>query len=99
MEACETDQFENHLRAVLGLPLGGTGLKVGASMMLNILGTGNLEETKSVLRQSLAVPGGGIHWYGKGEAINGEKRASVLVVPCRQLLRDARTGEAAQGDG
>eukprot|EP00953_Heterococcus_sp_UTEX-ZZ885_P035482 18318-Heterococcus_DN1.PRE.4 len=30
-EACECDQFENHLRAVLGLPLGGTALRVGAS--------------------------------------------------------------------
>jgi phosphoribosylaminoimidazole carboxylase (NCAIR synthetase) len=29
-EACECDQFENHLRAVLGLPLGGTALRVGA---------------------------------------------------------------------
>lgn len=38
MEACETDQFENHLRAILGMPLGGTSLRVGAALMLNILG-------------------------------------------------------------
>jgi phosphoribosylaminoimidazole carboxylase len=51
MEACETDQFENHLRAILGLPLGGTGLRVGAALMLNLLGTGNLQETKDIMRK------------------------------------------------
>lgn len=38
IEACECSQYENHLRAILGLPLGSTKLKVGAAVMLNILG-------------------------------------------------------------
>ena len=39
MEACPVDQFENHLRAILGLPLGKGEMDVGAAIMLNILGT------------------------------------------------------------
>ena len=39
MEACPVDQFENHLRAILGLPLGKGEMDVGAAIMLNVLGT------------------------------------------------------------
>ncbi len=77
MEACETDQFENHLRAVLDLPLGGTSLRVGAAVMLNILGEGNTAETKALMQKALAIPGAGIHWYGKGEAKKGRKMAHI----------------------
>ncbi len=77
IEACETDQFENHLRAVLDLPLGGTALKVGAAVMLNILGEGDTEETKKMMQKALAIPGAGIHWYGKGEAKKGRKMAHI----------------------
>lgn len=37
IEACPSSQYEAHLRAVLGWPLGDTGLRVGAAVMLNIL--------------------------------------------------------------
>ncbi|CAM9365244.1 unnamed protein product, partial [Laminaria digitata] len=78
-EACECDQFENHVRAVLGLPLGGTSLRVGASMMLNVLGDpgGSMEATTAVLAKALPVPGAAVHWYGKAEARAGRKMAHV----------------------
>ena len=38
IEGAETSQFENHLRAISGLPLGATGLR-GASLMLNFVGS------------------------------------------------------------
>ena len=38
MDACVTSQFENHIRAVAGMPLGCCDMKVGASIMLNIIG-------------------------------------------------------------
>ncbi|KAJ3744273.1 phosphoribosylaminoimidazole carboxylase [Lentinula detonsa] len=41
IEACESSQYDNHLRAILGLPLGSTRMKVGAAGMLNILGSSN----------------------------------------------------------
>lgn len=39
MEACEIDQFEMHIRAVMNLPCPPPKMKVGAALMLNILGT------------------------------------------------------------
>eukprot|EP00438_Fugacium_kawagutii_P025029 Skav213315 [mRNA] locus=scaffold1383:155088:168309:+ [translate_table: standard] len=71
MEACGVDQFEQHLRAVLGLPLGDCNLRVGGAMMVNILGQGQTPEmvakTMAPLRTALRVPDAGIHWYGKAD--------------------------------
>ena len=39
IDACWTSQFDNHVRAVLGLPLGETGLRAPAAVMVNLLGT------------------------------------------------------------
>ena len=58
IEGAETSQFENHLRAVLGWPLGSTAA-VGPCAMLNLIGT--LPPTAGVL----AVPGAHLHLYGK----------------------------------
>jgi 5-(carboxyamino)imidazole ribonucleotide synthase len=58
IEGAVTSQFENHLRAVLGLPLGSTGL-TGHSAMLNLIG--ELPESAEVL----AVPDAHLHLYGK----------------------------------
>lgn len=60
IEGAETSQFENHLRAVCGLPLGSCEPR-GASAMLNIIGM--LPDTKAVL----AIPGAHLHLYGKTE--------------------------------
>lgn len=37
-DGCVTSQFENHLRAILGWPLGDARLNCGSSLMVNILG-------------------------------------------------------------
>jgi 5-(carboxyamino)imidazole ribonucleotide synthase len=58
IEGAETSQFENHLRAVTGLPLGSTAAR-GASAMLNLIGA--LPDPAAVL----AVPGAHLHLYGK----------------------------------
>jgi 5-(carboxyamino)imidazole ribonucleotide synthase len=58
IEGAVTSQFENHLRAVLGLPLGSTGL-TGHSAMLNLIG--DLPDSAEVL----AVPDAHLHLYGK----------------------------------
>ena len=44
IEACETSQFEQHLRSILGMPLGSTKMKVPAAAMVNILGLGSGDE-------------------------------------------------------
>ena len=58
IEGAVTSQFENHLRAVLGLPLGSTGA-AGHCAMLNLIG--DLPEAPDVL----AVPDAHLHFYGK----------------------------------
>lgn len=58
IEGAQTSQFENHLRAVAGLPLGATGMR-GHAAMLNILG--EPPEPAKVL----ALPGAHLHLYGK----------------------------------
>jgi 5-(carboxyamino)imidazole ribonucleotide synthase len=58
IEGAETSQFENHLRAILSLPLGATTPR-GRSVMLNILG--HIPPIESVL----AVEGAHLHLYGK----------------------------------
>ncbi|CAM9732783.1 unnamed protein product, partial [Ectocarpus sp. 12 AP-2014] len=97
-EACECDQFENHVRAVMGLPLGGTALRVGASLMLNVLGDpgGSMEETTKVLKQALPVPAGtAVHWYGKAEARAGRKMAHVTF--CADTMEGLRRKVAPFG--
>jgi 5-(carboxyamino)imidazole ribonucleotide synthase len=58
IEGAETSQFENHLRAIAGLPLGSTA-PVGRSVMVNLIG--GWPESRDVL----AIPGAHLHLYGK----------------------------------
>jgi len=58
IEGAETSQFENHLRAVLGWPLGATAAR-GYAAMTNLIGA--LPEAQAVL----AIPGAHLHLYGK----------------------------------
>lgn len=58
IEGAETSQFENHLRAILGLPLGSTAA-IGDSVMVNAIG--DLPEAVA----ALAIPGAHYHAYGK----------------------------------
>jgi len=74
MEACGTDQFEMHLRSVLGLPMLGTELKVPCCLMQNVLGADTLENTLSQMKRAMSIAPVGIHWYSKlGEVKKGRK--------------------------
>ncbi|WGY48333.1 5-(carboxyamino)imidazole ribonucleotide synthase [Vibrio sp. ABG19] len=70
-QGAETCQFENHLRAVCGLPLGSTKL-IRETAMINILGEDTLPT------QLLAMEGCHIHWYGK-EKRPGRKMGHINV--------------------
>jgi 5-(carboxyamino)imidazole ribonucleotide synthase len=78
IEGAETSQFENHLRAVLGLPLGSTAAR-GFSAMVNLIGT--LPDPASVL----AVPGTHLHLYGKAPR-PGRKLGHVTVCAADEHL-------------
>lgn len=87
IEAAETSQYENHLRAVLGLPLGSTALKVPATAMVNILGLADLDKDADATTKTLApavaslsVPGATAHLYGKSGCRRGRKMGHITVV-------------------
>jgi 5-(carboxyamino)imidazole ribonucleotide synthase len=71
IEGAETSQFENHLRAVAGLPLGSTAPR-GHSAMVNNLGM--LPDAAAVL----AVEGAHLHLYGKAPRA-GRKLGHITV--------------------
>jgi 5-(carboxyamino)imidazole ribonucleotide synthase len=92
IEGAETSQFENHLRAVVGLPLGPT-VCIGHSAMVNVIGT--LPDPAAVL----AVEGAHLHQYGK-EPRAGRKLGHVTVrgdEPARVMER-ARVVMGAVGE-
>jgi 5-(carboxyamino)imidazole ribonucleotide synthase len=82
IEGATTSQFENHLRAVLGLPLGATDA-IGVSAMVNLIG-----ETPDPAAL-LGIAGAHLHLYGK-HARPGRKLGHVtLVEPGRDALSAA----------
>lgn len=72
IEGSETSQFTQHLRAVTGLPLGGTAMR-GLAAMVNVVG--EPADAAAVL----AVPGATLHDYGKAPR-PGRKLAHVTIV-------------------
>ena len=72
IEGAVTGQFENHMRAILGLPLGDTWA-IGYSAMVNFIGS------MPTLDEVLAIPGAHYHDYGK-EARPGRKLGHATLV-------------------
>lgn len=65
IDGAVTSQFENHLRAVLDLPLGPAGARAPWSVMVNILG-GSVDDLQAQLATVLdAIPDVRVHLYGK----------------------------------
>ena len=80
IEGAATSQFENHLRAVLGLPLGSTESR--PSVMLNLIGT-----TPSAA-DVLAVPGAHLHLYGKEPRPDRKLGHITLLEPTSERERE-----------
>ena len=82
LEGAVTSQFENHLRAILGLPLGETAA-VGHSAMINFIGE------MPVRDDLLGVPG--LHWHDYGKSPRpGRKIGHCTVVAPSAVERDRR---------
>ncbi|HUS26327.1 MAG TPA: 5-(carboxyamino)imidazole ribonucleotide synthase [Nevskiaceae bacterium] len=64
-DACQVSQFEQHIRAISGLPLGPTALNAPAAVMINILGERTGDTKLTGLDKALAVPHTSVHIYGK----------------------------------
>jgi len=82
IEGASTSQFENHLRAILGLPLGATRAR-GFSAMVNLIGERPPRE------RLLALPGLHLHDYGKTPR-PGRKMGHCTLVESTAAARDAR---------
>lgn len=85
IEGADTSQFENHLRAVLGLPLGSTAA-VGASVMLNWVGA------MPAATPVLASPAGHWHDYGKTPRPGRKVGHATLRADGSSALADALQG-------
>ena len=72
IEGAATSQFENHIRAICGLPLGSTALAARAVRMDNLIGDGAAR-----WREILADPAAHLHLYGKSEPRPGRKMGHV----------------------
>ncbi len=72
IEGSVTSQFENHMRAVAGLPLGATRVRCPCAMV-NLIGTTPLSE------DVLAIPGACLHLYGK-DPRPGRKLGHITII-------------------
>lgn len=96
IEGSVTSQFEQHIRAVLDLPLGSTAPRAAHAVMVNLLGVDEQNNFVQALDKALAAhPDAKVHTYGKG-ARAGRKMGHVTVVAdsAEHALAEAR-GAAA----
>ena len=75
IEGALTSQFENHVRAICGLPLGDTATRFATVAMTNLIG-----DDASRAAELLSDPAVHLHWYGKTEARQGRKMGHVTRV-------------------
>ncbi len=80
IEACVTSQFEQHIRAICGLPLGKTNMKVSAAVMINILGERLGEANVEGMEKALAIPNVSVHIYGKKQTKIDRKMGHITVI-------------------
>lgn len=95
IEGCATSQFENHIRAVLGWPLGHTTPAAPFVATVNVVGGGSGADPRANLPAALAVPGAHVHLYGKGPR-PGRKLGHVtaLGTDAREVIERTRRAAA-----
>jgi 5-(carboxyamino)imidazole ribonucleotide synthase len=89
IEGCHVSQFAQHVRAVMGLPLGETGRRA-STVSANVLGDPDGEPREAALSGvdgALSVPRLAMHWYGKRE-----------VRPLRKMGHVTLTGEGGASE-
>ena len=80
IEACECSQFENHVRAILGMPLGSTKMVSPAAVMINMLGEEQGTGYPVGIDEALKVSGAHIHVYGKATTNIGRKMGHITAL-------------------
>ncbi|XP_077225852.1 phosphoribosylaminoimidazole carboxylase, putative / AIR carboxylase isoform X2 [Tasmannia lanceolata] len=94
IESCYTSQFEQHLRAVVGLPLGDPSLKTPAAIMYNLLGEeegeAGFDLAQQLIGRALNTPGATVHWYDKPEMRKLRKMGHITIVGPSMSMVKAR---------
>lgn len=80
IETCVTSQFQQHIRAITGLPLGKTNMIVPAAVMINILGDRHGRAEIQGLEKALTTPNASVHIYNKIETKPERKMGHITVV-------------------
>jgi 5-(carboxyamino)imidazole ribonucleotide synthase len=95
IEACYTSQFENHIRSVLGYPLGSTEMIKPAAVMINILGKREGEGFPENMDEVLKEKSVAIHIYGKKKSRVGRKMGHITAIgdKTEAILKKARKAE------
>ena len=95
LDAHHTSQFENHVRAVLGWPLGEPGLRVPAACMVNVLAETD-GRAEPDLTAALAVPGASVHLYAK-DAARPQRKMGHVTATAATVEAARQRAEAAAG--
>ncbi|XP_057470699.1 phosphoribosylaminoimidazole carboxylase, chloroplastic-like isoform X2 [Actinidia eriantha] len=94
IESCFTSQFEQLLRAVVGLPLGDPSLKTPAAIMYNILGEDEGEPgfrlAHQLIERALSISGATVHWYDKPEMRKQRKMGHITIIGASLGIVEAR---------
>lgn len=81
IDACVTSQFQQHLRAIRGEPLGSPAMQVPAAVMVNLLGLAEPQVDYRAKCEALAaLPQANLHWYGKSQTYAGRKLGHLTVL-------------------
>lgn len=80
IEACRCSQFENHIRSILGWPLGDTSLVKPAAVMINLLGQSDGPSLPTGIKEALKNPDAHLHIYGKSDSRKGRKMGHLTLI-------------------
>jgi 5-(carboxyamino)imidazole ribonucleotide synthase len=98
IEGAVTSQFEQHVRAICGLPLGDVSLRAPAAAMVNILGDGLRRPAELLgINEALRIEDAHVHLYDKHEVFERRKMGHVTALgrDPEDALARARKARAA----
>ena len=96
IEGAVTSQFEQHLRAICGLPLGGVEMRAPAVAMVNLLGEGAPRDAHATgIYEALEVPDAHLHLYDKTSVFERRKMGHITALGATTDQALARAREAA----
>ncbi len=96
IEACSVSQFEQHIRAILNLPLMEPRLLSPAAVMMNLLGPERFEGAYVIrgLRKAFSIPGLNLHIYGKKMSKPRRKLGHMTIIGSSVEEAFAKANEA-----